>query len=158
LLHRVAVRAGELQSRWTSETMASPLFPLLESFYERFEPRGVAFVGSAKFGASFGRSPTSILPRLESAVGFTQLHLEDESVSIYASYFGWGVLVAQFGFQEDYPPPSRPWLAFVRLAAHIQLYLDNPDSSEPPAVGVLVRSPHPGPPHVLRAEASPEKS
>lgn len=139
--------------------MASPLISLLESFYERFEPRGVAFVGSAKFGVSLGRSPMSVLPRLESAVGFTQLHLETECVSIYASHFGWGkVLVAQFGFQEDFPPPSRTWLGFVRLAAHVQLYLDDPsDSSEPPAAGVLVRSPRPGPPHVLRAEASPDK-
>jgi hypothetical protein len=140
--------------------MASPLSPLLESFYERFEPRGVAFVGSAKFGVSFGRPATPILPSLESAVGFTQLHLEHSWVSIYASYFGWGrVLVAQFGFQEDFPPPSRPWLAFVRLAARVQLCLDDPSgSSEPPVAGVLVRSPQPGPPHVLRAEASPEKA
>ena len=140
--------------------MASPLIPLLESFYERFEPRGVAFVGAAAFDASFGRSPTSFTLALGVGKGFTQLHLEDEWVSVYSSYFGWGkVLVAQFGFQDDFPPPSRPWLAFVRLAVHVQLYLDGwSDSSEPPATGVLVRAPLPSPPHVLRAEARPEKS
>jgi hypothetical protein len=86
--------------------MTSPLIPLLESFYERLEPRGVGFVGSATFGASFGRSPTSFTLALGVDKGFMQLHLEDEGLSVYSSNFGSGrVLVAQFGFQEDFPPP-----------------------------------------------------
>lgn len=136
----------------------SPLSHLLESFYTRLEPQGVAFVGSAKLGVSFGRPVTS---RLESSEGFTQHHSENEGLSVYTSSFGWGkLLVAQFDFQEDFPPPTRPWMAFVRLAALIQRYLDNPtDFPEPPGAAVPVLRPSPvGPkPRSLSAEASFEK-
>ena len=133
----------------------SPLSYLLESFYLRLEPQGLAFVGSAKFGVSFGRPVPSLHGLTD---GFTQNHSEISGVSVYASSFGWGkFLVAQFEFQEDYPPPTRPWLAFVRLAALTQRYLDNPtDFPEPPGAGVPVLWPYPTAPKPrdLRAEAS----
>jgi hypothetical protein len=137
--------------------MASPILPLLESFYRRLEPRGVAFVGSAKLGVTLGRDPTPLIPHLESQDGSTQLHFEGQCLSVYASYFGWGkILIAQFGFQDDFPPPSRPWFAFARLAGLIQRYLDDPSEwPEPPAAPV--REPRPRPdspqPSPLRVEA-----
>ena len=85
--------------------MASSLYPLLESFYERFEPRGVAFVGSSKFGVSFGRSAASVLPSLESAVGFTQIHLEDAWVSI----------TLRISDGEEFWSPSSPFRKTFRL-------------------------------------------
>jgi hypothetical protein len=136
--------------------MASPILPLLEWFYDRQEPRGVAFVGSAKFGVTLGRDPTPLVPHLESQDGSTQLHFESHW-SVYASYFGWGkILIAQFSFQEDYPPPSRPWFAFARLAALIQRYMDDPSKWQlPPAAPV--REPRPRSdspqPRTLRVEA-----
>lgn len=127
----------------------SSLFQLLESFYAREQARGVAFVGSGKQDVSFGSPVTSVLPLLSSNYGFTQLHLEDQWLSVYASYFGWGkLLIAQFGFQEDFPPPARPWLAFVRLAALTQRVLENPNEpSGPPGAAVPVLRPDPIGPH-----------
>ena len=135
----------------------NPLVPLLESFYVRETPRGVAFVGSNRFDVSFGRPVDSVLASLSSAYGFTQLHLEDQWLSVYASYFGRGtLLVAQFGFQEEYPPPSRPWLAFVRLAAATQRVLDDPDDRpEPPVAGVPVLKPLLGPDLRFRSAHAP---
>jgi hypothetical protein len=102
----------------------NPIFHLLESFNERQEPIRVAFLGSATFSVSFGRP---VVARDAPFEGFFQWHSEGDGVSTYSSYFGWGkVLVATFEFQEDYPPPARAWIAFVRLAALIQRYLDNP--------------------------------
>lgn len=133
----------------------NPLVPLLESFYARETPLGVAFVGSARFGASLGRPADSVLPFLSSTSGFTQLHLENQGLSVYASYFGWGkLLVAQFGFQEALPPPMRPWLAFVRLAAAAQRVLENPDDlPEPPVAGVPVLKPNLSGPHSRQSSA-----
>src|SRR5205809_4785554 len=122
---------------------------LIESFYAREEPRGVAFVGSGRFDMSFGRPASSVLPMLSSTNGFTQLHFEDQWLSVYASYFGWDrLLVAQFGFHEQFPPPARPWNAFVRLAARIQRSLDNPSEfPDPPSAAVPVLKPPPLNPH-----------
>ena len=140
--------------------MASPIHSLLESFYARFEPRGIALVGSSGFGASFGRPAASVLPWIERAEGFTQIHFEVEWLSIYSSCFGRGtVLVAQFDFHEEYPPPERPWIGFARLAARIQRWLDQPDAPDAPGAGLPILTPLPSGlrPRPRSAEASFER-
>lgn len=127
----------------------SALRPLLAAFYERYQPLGVAFVGSAKYGVKFGSLPYDAQGLCG---GFTQLHDADHSVSVYASYFGWGkFLIAQFEFQNDDLPPGRPWLAFVRLAAAVQRYLDEP--GEPTAADAPALVPLAPRPRILRGEA-----
>ena len=137
-----------------TNTIVDPILYLLESFYE-LQPISVAFVGSAKHGAAFG-GPLSAHTSSHFE-GFSQWHSDTQGLSVYTSYFGWGkVLVAEFEFQHEYPPPTRQWLAFVRLAALIQHYLDSPtDFPQLPLGGVPVREPKPsGPrPRWLSAEA-----
>jgi hypothetical protein len=136
----------------------SPLLPLLESFYFRHEPRGVAFVGSAKYGVTIGRSPRSGISTVE---GFTQTHSGDTNTSVYSSYFGWGkFLIAEFECLEEDQPSERQWIAFVRLAARVQRFLDNPaDQPDVPTADVPALKPVPsGPrPRPLGAEAPLEK-
>ncbi len=137
----------------------SPLLPLLETFYFRHEPRGVAFVGSAKYGVTVGHSPRSGGSSIE---GFKQSHSGDTHTSIYSSYFGWGkFLTAEFECSEEDQPSERQWIAFVRLAARVQRFLDNPaDQPDIPTADVPALKPQPtGPkPRPLGAEAPFEKS
>ncbi len=134
----------------------SPLLPLLESFYFRHEPRGVAFVGSAKYGVTIGRSLRS-----GTFEGFSQTHSGDTNTSVYSSYFGWGkFLIAEFECMKEDQPSYRQWIAFARLATRVQRYLDNPaDQPDVPTADVLALKPVPsGPrPRPLGAEAPLEK-
>ena len=118
------------------------LVSILESFYDREEPRGVAFVGATFADVTFGRSPEAHRYSLQSIDGSVQLHFEG-SVSVYASSFGrsrW--LIVQFPFQDEEPPPFRAWNAFIRLAVDVQRCLDGPaDSEGPPSAGVPVLRP-----------------
>jgi hypothetical protein len=127
---------------------------LLELFYDRMQPISVAFVGSAKFSAAFGRHVSE--SGSSSFEGFFQRHSEDAGVSTYSSYFGFGkTLVVQFDFHDD-APNLREWDAFVRLAALIQRYLDDPiDFLQLPEGGAPVRHPRPSssPLRQLGAEA-----
>ncbi|MGZ4809979.1 MAG: hypothetical protein ACXV7D_11695 [Thermoanaerobaculia bacterium] len=127
---------------------------LLELFYDRMQPISVAFVGSAKFSASFGRRVTE--SGSSSFEGSLQWHSEDAGLSTYSSYFGFGkTLVVQFDFHDD-APNLREWNAFVRLAALIQRYLDDPmDFLQLPEGGAPVRQPRPSSPPMrhLSAEA-----
>ena len=145
---------GRADSVIATKVIVSPLFYLLESFYLRQKPLGVRFTGPSRLEVTFGHFVSSGLVTTE---GFAQCHLEDADVSVYASYFGWGKsLIAQFPFQQDFPPPLRSWLAFVRLAAHVQRYLDNPtDFPDPPGAGVPARHPYPPKPslRVIGGEA-----
>jgi hypothetical protein len=138
--------------------IVSPLLQLLESFYLRHRPKGVAFVGSAKYCVSVGRSPRSGSATIE---GFTQSHSGDTDTSTYSSYFGWGkFLIAEFDCPGDEQPSERQWIGFVRLAARVQRLLDDPaDQPDIPTADVPVLKPHPtGPqPGPLRAEALLEK-
>ncbi len=120
-----------------------PLVSILESFYDREEPRGVAFVGANFADVTFGRSPAPHLSSLQSVDGFVQLHFEHSWVSVYASSFGRGRwLIVEFPFQDEYPPSLRPWNAFVRLAVDVQRCLDSPaDSEGPTSAGVPVLRP-----------------
>ncbi|HJQ40893.1 MAG TPA: hypothetical protein VKB93_27460 [Thermoanaerobaculia bacterium] len=98
----------------------TPLHKLLGKFHDRLAPLGVAFVGSRRFAVSFGIPPTAHAWILEQTKGFTQYHIEHTGVSVYVSSFGWGkFLIAQFAFQEQYPPPAREWTAFVHLASAV---------------------------------------
>jgi hypothetical protein len=130
------------------------LLQLLELFYFRHQPRGVAFVGSAKYGVTVGRSPRSRFSTIE---GFTQSHSGDTHTSTYSSYFGWGkFLIAEFECFEENQPSERQWIAFVRLAARVQRVLDNPaDQPDIPTAHVPALKPHPtGPkPRPLASEA-----
>lgn len=116
---------------------------ILESFYMREQPRGVAFVGATFADVTFGQSPAPHLSSLQSIDGFVQLHLEHFCVSAYASSFGRGkLLIVQFPFQDEYPPPLQPWSAFVRLAVDVQRCLDDPtDPERPPSADVPVLKP-----------------
>lgn len=90
----------------------------------RHEPLGVAFVGAGMLNVCYGRAADEYVSDFQ---GFSQLHDAHRGLSVYASNFGWGKqLIAQFAFQEDYPPPARPWLGFVTLAAQVQWVLDHP--------------------------------
>lgn len=137
----------------------SPLSYLLGSFYERQEARGVAFIGSARLAVTLGRPVTSFVSLLGD--GFTQLHLEQDWLSVYASYFGGGkFLVAQFDFQEEYSPPIRPWLAFVHVSALVQRYFDDPEAfpGDPTSEVPAVRPDPLGPrPRVLHASVAREE-
>jgi hypothetical protein len=75
---------------------------------------------------------------------------------VYISPFGGGkFLIAQFDFQEDYPPPWPPWLAFVRLAATVARILEEPeDRDDSGTAGVGVPRPDPTPLRI-RAAAAP---
>ena len=134
----------------------SPLTPLLEVFYFRHAPRGVAFIGSAKYGVTVGQPPRQPFSNVE---GFAQSHFGD--TSIYSSYFGWGkFLVAEFECLPDDQPSERQWLAFVRLAARVQRFLDNPaDQPDVPTADVPALKPRPTGtrPRPLAAEAPFEK-
>ena len=66
------------------------LVSILESFYEREEPRGVAFVGATFTDITFGRSSADHPDRLQSIDGFAQRHSLGLWVSLYASSFGRG--------------------------------------------------------------------
>jgi hypothetical protein len=127
----------------------------LESFYDRVRPLGVAFVGPPRLAAGFGRPPATCSWMWEGRDGFLQYHLEESDLSVYVSSFGWGkVLIAQFRFQQDCPPPAEPWLAFVRLASAIARVIDSPDDAEDSGItGVPVPGPHPAPPGGRAAEA-----
>jgi hypothetical protein len=139
------------------------LVSILESFYEREEPRGVAFVGAAFRDITFGRSPEAHLDSLQSIDGFVQLHFEHFWVSVYASNFGRGRwssygrsrwLIVQFPLQDDDWPPLGPWNAFVRLAVDVQRCLDGPaDAEGPPSAGVPVLKPLFPAPHSRRPSA-----
>jgi hypothetical protein len=139
--------------------MNTTILRLLEWFYDRHQPLGVAFTGSGRFQAAIGRPidhTTYEAASSNAGEGFSQSHMEHSGVSIYSSYFGWGKrLVAIFPFQEQYPPPAGPWLAFVRLAVFVQRYLENPDESDelPPSAWVPAIPRHPTPLRSLRAEA-----
>ena len=115
---------------------------LLALFYDRMQPISVAFVGSAKFGAALGRRVSE--SGSSSFEGSCQWHSEDAGVSTYSSSFGFGkTLVVQFDFHDD-APNLREWNAFVRLAALIQRYLDDPiDFMQLPEGGAPVRHPRP---------------
>ncbi len=128
---------------------------LLETFCERFAPRGVAFVGSSRFAMSLGRPPAACGFICDATAGFSQYHVEDSDMSVYVSSFGWGkFLIAQFPFQEEYPPPAREWLAFVRLAAAVTRAIESPDADEDEgAAGIAVRRPSPTPLRTRTAEA-----
>jgi hypothetical protein len=103
----------------------------LEAFYDRAAPLGVAFVGPPRLAACVGLPATRFLSLGESANGFVQHHIEHFGVSVYISPFGGGkFLIAQFDFQEDYPPPWPPWLAFVRLAATVARLLEEPEDRD----------------------------
>jgi len=89
--------------------------------------------------------------------GFTQWHSGDTHTSTYISFFGFGkFLIAEFECFEEDQPSERQWIAFVRLAARIQRFLDNPaDQPDVPTSDVPALKPHPaGPkPRPLHAEA-----
>jgi hypothetical protein len=129
----------------------NPISELLELFYDRLNPISVAFVGSAKLAASFGLRVPSAGSSFE---GFSQWHSEDAGISAYSSYFGFGkTLIATFEFQND-APNLRVWNAFVRLAALIQRYLDDPDDFlQLPIGGLPVRQPRPNVPPLRRLSA-----
>jgi hypothetical protein len=101
---------------------------------------------------TIGHHPDSGISAVE---GFVQVHSEHKRSSVYSSHFGGQrFLVAEFDFQEDDPAPERPWIAFVRLAAHIQRYLDLPEDDARPDDGPGVPALKPGPrgPRALSAE------
>lgn len=127
----------------------------LEAFYDRVGPLGVALVGAPRLAACVGLPATRFYSFGESANGFIQFHNES-GVSIYISSFGEGnFLIAQFSFQEDYPPPWPPWLAFVRLAATIARILEGRDDRDDSGtIGVAVPRPDPSP-LWIRAAAAP---
>jgi hypothetical protein len=131
------------------------LLHILETFHIREEPLGVAFVGPTFADLSFGWPSASILSSMQSVDGFTQLHLESRGISAFASSFGRGkLLIAQFPFEEDDPPPLRPWFAFVRLAMQVQRFLDEPESEDLSGASVL-RPPPQGPNSTLRVSHAP---
>jgi hypothetical protein len=134
------------------------LADLLEIFFLRAAPLGVAFVAEEDAIASFGLPCTRMRSILTSTTGFLQRHIEASSISLYVSAFDHGrYLVAQFPFQESWPPPLRPWLAFVRLAVAIQLDLEPGELPGPPASSLVVSRPNPIPPKPRFAEASLEE-
>ena len=121
----------------------TPLFHFLEAFYIREQARGVALL-SPSTDISFGRSATSCLSMIESTDGFVQLHLEHSWVSVYSSKLGRATfLIVQYPFQEEYPPPLRPWLAFVQLSSAVYRG-EYGGTSDPPIAGVPVLRPSPG--------------
>lgn len=116
-------------------------------------PLGVAFAGPPPLAACIGLPATRFLSLGESATGFVQHHSEHLGVSVYVSSFGGGkFLIAQFDFQEDYPPPWPLWLAFVRLAATVARIIEEPnDRDDSGTAGVAVPRPDPTP---LRTRAA----
>ena len=133
----------------------TPFHHALEVFFDQLQPLGVAFVGSARLAITFGRPPERVAWTWENREGFIQHHSEEAYVSVYASSFGWGkFLVAQFSFQDQYPPPLREWQAFVRLASTLTRILESPqETSDPGIAGVAVPRPHPAPQRSGSAEA-----
>lgn len=144
---------------YSSSTKANvnPLLRLVEASYVRHAPRRVAFVGSANYGVAVGHPP-----RLGGLIeGFDQRHSGDTHTSLYSSYFRWDkFLIAEFEcFAEEQPSP-RQWIAFVRLAARVQRFIDDaagqPDT---PTADVPALKPQPtGPkPRPLGVEAPVEE-
>jgi hypothetical protein len=128
---------------------------LLRRFYVGVEPLGVAFVGSARLACSFGRPCTRFSDIYESARGFVQYHLEYSDISLYVSCFEWDRrLVVQFSFQDEEPPPMRPWLEFVQLAAAVARVLEDPDDSDDSSAGVAVPRPDRPRPRARATEAA----
>ena len=113
---------------------------LLEEYYERRKPLGIAFVqdGSTLFG--FGRPCNFVLPTLGSTEGLSEIENERWDAVVFVSTFRLGKhLVVQFprGSEAIEGPPG----SFVRLAAAVQSALENPSSASapPPTDGVAVR-------------------
>jgi hypothetical protein len=122
--------------------MLNRLTTLLESFYVHEGARGVAFVSPVS-NVTFGRPVDSIMWMVERVEGFLQSHSEKEWVSIYASKVRRETfLIVQFPFQEEYPPPLRPWLAFVRLSFAVYRG-ESGDPWFPPGAGAPILQPGP---------------
>jgi len=128
---------------------------ILQRFYERIEPLGVAFWSETSSMISFGLPPNRLMDLIRSSDGFFQWHLEPQRISAYVSCFGRrGYLIAQFEFQTEYPPPARPWLAFARLATIVAGSLETPDQDrELPSASVAVPHSNPRSPKDRGAEA-----
>jgi len=119
---------------------------LLEAFYLRANPLGVAFVTYGSADVSFGRPCSFILLNLGSIDGFSEFHLENWGASVFVSSFGKErFLVAQFPFAADDSHMETPG-SFLRLATAVQRELETPSSSaEPPIDGVTATRPSPQP-------------
>ena len=117
------------------------LHRLLEDFYFRSKPLGIAFVTSASTGLSFGRPCNFVLPMLGSTEGLTEFHLENWGACVFASNFGRGrFLIAQFPLSPEDSPTGLPG-SFVRLAAAVQQHLENPSGSSEPSNDSFVHIP-----------------
>lgn len=114
---------------------------LLDEFYHRWEPLGVAFVqdGSVLFGV--GRPCEFVLPSLPRSEGLC----EEE-------FPAWDAVVFVFTYRCErhlvvqYPPSSEgssgPPNSFVRLAAAVLQALENPGEAQtPPAQEIAVPRP-----------------
>lgn len=132
---------------------------ILQRFFERVEPLGVAFWSETSSIISFGLPPNRLIDLVRSLDGFCQWHIESQRISAYVSCFGRrGYLIAQFEFQTEYPPPARQWLAFARLAAVIAGILEKPDrDDELPSASVAVPCSNPQSPKDRGSEASLEE-
>lgn len=128
---------------------------ILQRFYERIEPLGVAFWSETGLMISFGLHPNRVMDLIRSSDGFFQWHIEAQRISAYVSYFGrHGYLIAQFEFQVEYPPPAKQWLAFARLATVVAGILETPDQDgELPSASVAVPRSNPRSPKDRGAEA-----
>ena len=141
---------------WAADIIVRSIAQLLEAFYFRAKPLGVAFVSYGSADVSFGRPCSFVLPNLGSTDGFSEFHLENWGASFFVSSFGKErFLVAQFPFAADDSRMETP-SSFLRLATAVQRELETPSSSAgPPTDGVTATRPSPQPrPKPRSAEAS----
>jgi hypothetical protein len=134
---------------------------LLEEYYQRRKPLGVAFAQDGEVLFGFGRPCDFALGLLSSSEGLCEVEVAAWDAVVFASSFRWGKrLVAQYALGRDAtmgPPGS-----FVRLSVAVQHALDHPEeSSAPPPTPNSVaapRRPAGSPRRPLAAEADPEES
>lgn len=103
---------------------------LLEEYYERSMPLGIAFAQDESVLFGFGRPCGFALPFLANAEAFAEVDLESWDAVVFASTFKWGKrLIIQFSRETE--PRLGPPDSFVRLATAIQDALDHPREAGP---------------------------
>ncbi len=131
---------------------------VLERYFFRARPLGVAlFHPSFSSPLGFGQPSHFALRAVSSSRGFSQLHREDASDTIFSATFETGhTLIAQHVYQPIDLVALSPWVGFVRLATVITLILAgrlSPPPEPPSAASLVLRPIRPSSTGPLRAEA-----
>ncbi len=128
---------------------------LLERYFERFQPLGIALVVSGSVAISFGRPSSFVVSRLTSTDGFTELCIDTLEAKIFACTVGRDrLLIGQFPLPSEGNSQFDTPASFVRLAVTIQQEITGRGAGpRSPSAEVPAKLPRTPSPRSLAAEA-----